>query len=654
MNVKVSRNDLCPCGSGKKYKRCCGAGEAVSITQMIESEIDELQKQLVHFALINYGAELQEDFEGVEAAFQFDNEEESEFYQFVHTIWFSFFQPLEDGETIIEKFIASEVRKIKRPKLKQILQSWTGAKAIAGEVMDLSGNKLMVVDGLTREKLDIIIVDQSTEIEKGSFFIGIIVPFEQNFVFFPAPFDLQDLSPEDAFEFIEVSSHRAGYESAEEFFTDFFIQVMNELPMIDGIVDIENMDWPDQIYKEVAETFQERLELLDIPTPIVEMGVVLWFQFCQKKKKRIQNANLYVAALHYLVSTLVPMENSYSQKELADLYGVSKSGFSSIYREMAEVLSEEISEIIGAIEDDDEMDMYEEPFVQFNPKNGPMETERILQEVLAEVESKNFENIDEINEFINKKINSPAPRALPKGKKEQARQLIYDAFEAKGKQRYMLAQEALNLNPNCVDAFSILAEKAGSLEEKEQLFEKGMRAGEKELGKAFFKENKGQFWGMIETRPFMRAKHQYAEALSFLGKMNEACKQFEEILELNPNDNQGVRYELFVVYMEQGEYKKASQLLQQYEEETTNGLYNKLLLEVHENGLSEKAVKLLKKAKKENKHVVAFLTGKKHLPKQMPDYYGFGDENEAIVYADLHLHLWEGVEGLQEWLKNSK
>ncbi|HEX7892619.1 MAG TPA: SEC-C metal-binding domain-containing protein [Terriglobales bacterium] len=23
--VKVGRNDPCPCGSGKKYKKCCGA-----------------------------------------------------------------------------------------------------------------------------------------------------------------------------------------------------------------------------------------------------------------------------------------------------------------------------------------------------------------------------------------------------------------------------------------------------------------------------------------------------------------------------------------------------------------------------------------------------------------------------------------------------
>ena len=28
--VKIGRNELCPCGSGKKYKKCCGAGDAAS------------------------------------------------------------------------------------------------------------------------------------------------------------------------------------------------------------------------------------------------------------------------------------------------------------------------------------------------------------------------------------------------------------------------------------------------------------------------------------------------------------------------------------------------------------------------------------------------------------------------------------------------
>ena len=31
------------------------------------------------------------------------------------------------------------------------------------------------------------------------------------------------------------------------------------------------------------------------------------------------------------------------------------------------------------------------------------------------------------------------------------------------------------------------------------------------------------------------------------------------------------------------------------------------------------------------------------MPTVIPDYYGFGDENEAIVYADAHLHLWREI-----------
>ncbi|HEY2421547.1 MAG TPA: SEC-C metal-binding domain-containing protein [Neobacillus sp.] len=651
---KINRNDPCPCGSGKKYKKCCGAGEAVSITHMLESEIDELQKQLIHYAIIHYGEELEEDFEDVEEVFQFEDEQEREFYEFVHTIWYSFFQPFEDGERIIDKFITTETRRIKRPKLKQILQSWTKARAIAGKVIDLNGNKLTVEDGLTTEILEVIIVNEPSEVDIGTFFIGIIVPFEQNYVFFPAPFDLPDLLPDKAFDFIKSSSDVEGYESADEYLTDFFLQVMNDLPMVEGIGDIDNLDWSAPIYKQVAEIFRERMELLSVPTPIIDMGIVLWFQFCQKKKKRIQNPNLYVAALHYLVSTIVPMDDWSTQKELAVSYGVSANGFSTIYREMDDVLSEEISELIGVIEDDEyeDGDRFESPFVEFNHQKGPLATERVLQEVLSEVEGKDFESIEEINAFINKKMSSTAPRKGPKGKKEQAQQLIYDAFEVEGKKRYQLAQRALDLDPNCVDAYVILAEKVGNLKEMAKLYEKGMRVGEKELGKAFILENKGHFWGMVETRPFMRAKFHYAECLYQLGKLDEATKQYEELLELNPNDNQGVRYSLFVAYIDIENFKKAHQLLQQYNEGTTHSVYNKLLLELHENGFSMKATKWLKDAKKKNKHVLAFVSAKKQLPKQVPDYYGFGDENEAIIYAETHLHLWKKIKGLQEWLKN--
>jgi tetratricopeptide (TPR) repeat protein len=235
--------------------------------------------------------------------------------------------------------------------------------------------------------------------------------------------------------------------------------------------------------------------------------------------------------------------------------------------------------------------------------------------------------------------------------KDQAQQLIYDAFEAKGGERYRLAKKALELNPNLVDAYNILAENADSIEDAIQLYEKGMWIGQKKFGKAFFKENRGHFWGLLETRPFMRAKANYAAALCHLGKMKECINQYEELLELNPNDNQGVRYSLFIAYVENGHFANAHALLQKYEEGNVHFLYNNLLLELLEHGYTAKAGKLLKQAKSLNKFVIPDLNGKKRLPDVIPDYYGFGDENEAIIYASEHLHLWREIKSIREWLK---
>lgn len=641
---KINRNDPCTCGSGKKYKRCCGANEAVSISDMIESEIDSLQKHILQYAYYHFGHEIHADFEDLNEILDIDNQQEREFYEFVHSIWFSLFEELDDGETIIEKFIDAEGGKIKRPKLRKILHTWTDARTIAGKIIAVENNKVTVADGFTSEEFDAIIANVSVSIEVGSFIVGILLPYEQNYVFFPSPFDLPDLKPEYAFTYIAESSLEADYDSPQEYLTDFFLEVLSELPLVGGLLDIDEMDWPAPIYKEVAVIFKQKLESLDVPVSIIDTGVILWLSFCQKRQKRIQNLHLYVAALHYLVSTIAPVEKTYTQKELAKLYGVSTGSVSSIYSELETVLSQEIAEIIGLVygldEDQQLQPSKTAPIIEFSRKNPP---------VSIETGNSNVQTLTLVDSS-SKKTKSPA-RKVSRRDEERARDLVYDAYQSDGKQRYKLAEEAVRLNPNCVDAYVILAEKTKSLEEAILLYEKGIQAGERELGKAFFKENKGYFWGLIETRPFMRAKLHYAEALSLLGKTTEAIQEYEELLELNPMDNQGVRYSLFVAYIDAGDYKKAGNLLQQYDGDTAQDLFNKLLLELHENGFTTEAVKLLKEAKKENKFVINYLTGKKRLPAYPPDYYGFGDENEAIVYADMHLQLWKRIDGLQEWLK---
>jgi tetratricopeptide (TPR) repeat protein len=181
-----------------------------------------------------------------------------------------------------------------------------------------------------------------------------------------------------------------------------------------------------------------------------------------------------------------------------------------------------------------------------------------------------------------------------------------------------------------------------------------MKAGEKDLGRAYFKENKGFFWGLVETRPFMRAKKGYAEMSEFLGDFPEAAKHYEELLILNPDDNQGVRYLLLGVYCQLKKYDQANRLLKTYPEDSAFGTYDCLLVEFGLHGISGTMKSLLQAAKQSNPHVIPYLTGKKRMPSSVPDVYRPGDESEAVVYADARLHIWKQHQPLIRWMAVQK
>lgn len=68
-------------------------------------------------------------------------------------------------------------------------------------------------------------------------------------------------------------------------------------------------------------------------------------------------------------------------------------------------------------------------------------------------------------------------------------------------------------------------------------------------------------------------------------------------------------------------------------------------------GRGREADLLLRAAIRGNAFVPAYLLGREPLPRQLPEYIGFGDRNEAIVYAAENLKLWQGTPGALEWLQ---
>src|SRR4029077_9057455 len=181
--------------------------------------------------------------------------------------------------------------------------------------------------------------------------------------------------------------------------------------------------------------------------------------------------------------------------------------------------------------------------------------------------------------------------------------------------------------------YVLLAEQARSRKEALGLFEQGVAAGERALGPEAFQRDVGHFWGLLETRPYMRARLGLGHSLWTAGRREEAVQHLQDLLRLNPGDNQGVRYTLagFLLFLDRDD--DLARLLQQYADEASAAwAYSKALLAFRRQGDTPEARQLLKQARKTNKHVPPYLLGEKFPPTGQPGYYSPGDESEALNY----------------------
>lgn len=237
---------------------------------------------------------------------------------------------------------------------------------------------------------------------------------------------------------------------------------------------------------------------------------------------------------------------------------------------------------------------------------------------------------------------------------DDAQDLVYAAMEAEDDhERRALARQALAISPDCADAYVLLAESSTDLHEALSLYEQGMAAGERALGDEGFREYAGHFWGFLETRPYMRAREGLAQCLWASGRKDEAIGHYREMLRLNPNDNQGVRYQLAHALLDADRDDELHTLLQQFEGDIrADWTFTRALLAFRREGDSNEARALLKQAAKHNEHVPAYLTGNRELPLEPPSYISLGGEDEAVVYAGQFLPGWRNTPGALTWLRH--
>ncbi len=182
-----------------------------------------------------------------------------------------------------------------------------------------------------------------------------------------------------------------------------------------------------------------------------------------------------------------------------------------------------------------------------------------------------------------------------------------------------------------------------------------LKYAEKALGEEFFVNNKGYFWGLIETRTYMRTLTALAETYKVTMQREKAIECYEKSLSLCKEDNLGARYLLADLYMELRRPDDALKLIEQFKDDTgAMMLFTKALALFIKYGDSPKAAAGLKAAIKSNEFIVLMLVGEMALPKEPPEYYGWGDENEAALYVMHNRLLWANSPGAMDWLMAKK
>ncbi|MGD7052929.1 SEC-C metal-binding domain-containing protein [Sutcliffiella horikoshii] len=326
----IGRNDSCPCGSGKKYKKCCEKKQD-NLDKVLESEVMGLQVEMMRFAYEKFASELETVSSKYLHKFSLDEMKEEAFNELLH-LWYMFTVKRDNGLTIVEEFAAVQEGKFSRPQVKEWAESWQKAYPSVYKVANVRGETYTMEDFFTKEKEKVTYIGREDSLSKNELVIGMFVSFKQAKVVFMSTFErgvLEAIRLEEklAEEFAEVDI-RAQFPDLAGKMVEF--ELSEE--------DVQQLPVQDEAQERVLDLFAEGAKKRGYPKRFFEFASMLWSIYCMKESPMIRNEQNYAAALIYFLDTYFTKNQQETQKALAEEFGISAGSVSSTFRKLDEVL----------------------------------------------------------------------------------------------------------------------------------------------------------------------------------------------------------------------------------------------------------------------------------------------------------------------------
>ncbi|MBB5181849.1 hypothetical protein HNQ44_003324 [Planomicrobium koreense] len=166
----VGRNDPCPCGSGKKYKKCHGKQQTVSINDLVNDELFKVRQQ---FFSDNPNQEQLPAFRELQQQWQprlMQSMAENDAQAFVIEN-FLFMQKPE----LWADFLTKQIEAAQRPTTKEVLENWKDVKVFLGQFVAGNETSAQFKDAFTGEVFKM--TDQPpTDMQDNQGLLAILLP----------------------------------------------------------------------------------------------------------------------------------------------------------------------------------------------------------------------------------------------------------------------------------------------------------------------------------------------------------------------------------------------------------------------------------------------------------------------------------------------
>ncbi|MCP3028037.1 YecA family protein [Halobacillus sp. A5] len=338
--AKVGRNDPCPCGSGRKYKKCHGQSNVIEFpTKLVEEELDQQFLKFQDFMYDQYP----HLFPRSKPA---SDEEEVE--QFIRLLYKGLFDVQKGGATIYQQFLHKNEPSIRRPATMEALRTWGETRASIFKFIRYDGKSVVEVEDLLyggsytvdRQRIPL----EKKDFNMAPYFTGLLLNYGPIFKFAPMAVPVEENAYLNIREVLEEEfKEQSKYSSLRDYFHATFLEqvplwVYYEEGSLDDSGNVSSTEL------EVLEILNQHLEPEFKEKESFQNLKEIWMHFCKENSPVIRKPEVFAASLeYYLKSSPYFLDGgNASKREVAEKYKVSPNSISKRHLELDHYYSNKV------------------------------------------------------------------------------------------------------------------------------------------------------------------------------------------------------------------------------------------------------------------------------------------------------------------------